>query len=120
MNLIDRDSLIRKLRSYNGEGFKIQYVVKNIIKILEAEPTVNHWIPCKERLPKENEEVLVTLNDGDMEVVEFNYKYKSFSNGVRHGNGETCWIAHNDVWYENNLYEQDVIAWQPLPKPYEE
>ena len=98
MNLIDRDSLIRKLRSYNGEGFKIQYVVKNIIKILEAEPTVNQWTPCKERLPKEHEEVYVTL---------INYT------------GER--MTSVDVFENGKFYHhsKNVIAWMPLPPKYE-
>ena len=126
MNLIDRDKLIEELKKLKGDTTNRDYWVGclrtmlQVIFCIEKQPTVNQWIPCKERLPKENEEVLVTLDDGDLEVVEFSYKYKSFSNGVRHGNGETYWIARNDVWYENNLYEQDVIAWQPLPKEYEE
>lgn len=64
------------------------------------------WIPCSERLPSEDEEVLVCDKDGTMEVCDL----ETFGRGVglkwTDKNGYECWL--------------DVIAWMPLPKPYEE
>lgn len=57
---------------------------------------VMKWIPCSERLPEENGHYLVTARwQGELIVASDDY----FSYG---------W----DDW-------DDVIAWMPLPKPYE-
>lgn len=61
----------------------------------------NGWIPCKERLPETFEPIakayLTTNEDG---MIGVSYYHHGWSNG-----------------YESVF---DVIAWQPLPEPYEE
>ena len=61
----------------------------------EDRPT---WIPCKERLPKENTEVLISL------------EWESVDIG---------WVR-NGTWMSDcvNDYEDDVVAWMPLPEPW--
>lgn len=60
----------------------------------------NGWIPCSERLPEKNTNVIACFSHGL--VTEMRYE----------GNG-----IFQDI-YE---YSADVIrAWQPLPEPYEE
>ena len=62
----------------------------------------HRWIPCSERLPEEIGTYLVTL------------EYKE------HGKGITT------LWYHGKQFGWDlrvadvVVAWQPLPQPYEE
>lgn len=56
------------------------------------------WIPCSERLPEENEEVICCFKSGVVKaLVLFNCKF--------HGKVYT---------YEKS----DIIAWQPLPEAY--
>ena len=67
------------------------------IKALEAQ----QWIPCSERLPEDEGYYLVTLGDDgfpdrDVEIV-----------------------AMQDGDWDWNPIEQ-VMAWMPLPEPYEE
>ena len=79
------------------------------------------WIPCSERLPKEDTEVLIS------------YRYKEGEGDTDHVNiditsyGTTCfggreihtlkeWRQPFDYFHAN--YE--VIAWMPLPTPYRE
>ena len=59
----------------------------------------NGWIPCKERLPEtfKAKAYLTTNEDG---MIGVSYYHHGWSNG-----------------YESVF---DVIAWQPLPEPYEE
>ena len=66
----------------------------------------NGWIPCSEKLPELRQDVLVTV------------KYTGFMG--MHG----YWIktghmeAENDWW--GDCAGGEVIAWQPLPKPFKE
>ena len=56
------------------------------------------WIPCSEGLPKENTEVLISLEWGSVDI-----------GWVRQGIWMSAYI---------NDYEGDVLAWMPLPKPW--
>ena len=64
-----------------------------------AEPKRGEWIPVDERLPEDGQGVLVTVdaNKWNIEVGSCIY-----SGGTFH----------------SKLYDLDVIAWQPLPTPY--
>ena len=70
----------------------------------EAEKYNNGWIPCSERLPEPIRPVLVTLRNW------MNDKYF-----VRVGR------FHTDHWKtDEGIVENSVVlAWQPLPQPYQ-
>jgi len=55
------------------------------------------WIPCSERLPKEEGLYLVSVKN------EHDRRYS-----------KTCWFHGDDNWFAR----QDVVAWMPLPEPY--
>ena len=57
------------------------------------------WIPCQERLPEDDNDVLVQMNDGTM-MVDFT-------------------AASSNGWFWSE-YEDEPIAWMPLPEPYRE
>ena len=65
---------------------------------VDAEPK---WIPCSERLPDDDRSKVVTLANGN---VEAGY----YSNG-------DWWCIGDSISLENPT----VIAWMPLPEPYE-
>lgn len=75
---------------------------------IKRQPKVGEWIPCSERLPEEPEEGLTDINECDEYIVMIeNAKIPTAINYA--GNGE---------WYRDG-YFYDVIAWQPLPQPFQ-
>ena len=100
---VDFDSTIQN----SLENF-LKAITNEAIEIVkqEAEQYNNGWIPCSEKLPDVRQDVLVTV------------KYTGFMG--MHG----YWIktghmeAENDWW--GDCAGGEVIAWQPLPKPFKE
>lgn len=74
------------------------------IEALEQEPMRGKWIPVTESLPEEGLTVLIFTESGDIEF------------GQRDEN-KWEWLAESiaDYWTASDY----VIAWQPLPEPYE-
>lgn len=72
------------------------------VQALEQEPK---WIPASERLPEEGLTVLILAENGHIEF------------GQRDEN-KWEWLAESISGYWTEA--EDVIAWQPLPEPYEE
>lgn len=72
---------------------------------LEQKLAEHEWIPVTERLPEEGLTVLILAESGNIEF------------GQRDEN-KWEWLAESiaDYWTE----AEEVIAWQPLPEPYEE
>ena len=97
-NYIERIARISKLSI--GESAILTDIKAHIelMPTIDAEP---HWIPCNERLPEDDRSKVVTLANGNAEV-------GYYSNG-------DWWCVGDKVTLEN----QTVIAWMPLPKPYE-
>ena len=100
---VDFDSTIQ-----NSLDNFLKAVTNEAIEIVkqEAEKYNNDWISCSEKLPDVRQDVLVTV------------KYTGFMG--MHG----YWIktghmeAENDWW--GDCAGGEVIAWQPLPKPFKE
>ena len=99
---VDFDSTIQN----SLENF-LKAITNEAIEIVkqEAEQYNNGWIPCSEKLPELRKDVLITV------------KYTGFMG--MHG----YWIktghmeAENDWW--GDCAGGEVIAWQPLPQPYQ-
>ena len=69
-------------------------------------PSADKWIPVTERLPENSKNVLVTYTSFDMQ--EGNIR-----RGILIG-----YYAQGEWFFENS--SEEVVAWMPLPKPYEE
>ena len=71
---------------------------------IEKLPSAQQWIPCSERLPEGGRVVLVTEKGGFIRHCEYaNYcDFQEFQT------------------VEEGLTVHDVIAWMPLPEPYQE
>lgn len=75
-------------------------------------PSKNGWIPVSEKLPEGSGKPLY-----DMELVTL--KEGEVCLGVYRNQENEWWTRRQqgESWYTN---KRDVIAWQPLPKPYKE
>ena len=71
-----------------------------------------HWIPCSERLPESDNEVLITVWDAEDDYVEV---YKGFYQGHEWW---TQWCHGCSKIKDEPCGENIVIAWMPLPEPY--
>ena len=70
---------------------------------LDAMEEMPQWIPCSERLPEEETDVLVCNADGDINISRGSYSTE----------------AKNEfIWYTSGWRFGKVIAWMPLPECY--
>lgn len=72
------------------------------MKIADTVPTQMKWIPCSERMPEADKDVLICTTSGFIEV--------AYNDSIGDG-----W---ND--YDGIVQKRDVLSWMPLPEPYKE
>lgn len=75
-----------------------------ILAALADLPPTLQWVPCKERLPEEDIDVLITDEDGDIDIAHYEYNQ---------------WSEDPIVEWWNSEYRTYAIAWMPLIEPYE-
>lgn len=115
MSKQDIEKALEILKGFQFETPETKYEMARIIAIQCMELQLNNgWIPCKERLPE-------VRRHKCGELIEFNIMLQG---GVVPTTG--C-INNDDTWgwmdwsnFRFNPIGVDVIAWQPLPEPYEE
>ena len=70
----------------------------------------SNWIPVTEKLPEDYQRVLITVvrYDGEknVRVAKYRSKFKTFD----------C-LENHEQW---EVGEEGLLAWQPLPEPYQE
>lgn len=91
-------------------------------RIYGAEEYKDGWIPCNERLPEESGYYLVTYHDcsngnflpkyDDIYVRRLHYQISEWFTGWNYPRNVSNRVEHD--------CHKEVIAWQPLPEPYEE
>jgi hypothetical protein len=81
---------------------KLSEAMEKLARLEDAEDTnvLSKWIPCSERLPEDNTDVIVCFYSGT--VTEMRY----WGNGIFQG------------IYEHTT--KAIVAWMPLPEPYKE
>lgn len=101
--LCENKDLISEMQSMRGFN-----VLQDAIKIVKqlAEEYNNGWIPCSERLPENNTVVLVTYITDDLGFIVYCVKYI-----------DEEWLQPD--YSEWSLDKDMVLAWQPLPTPYQ-
>lgn len=115
--MIDEKKLIESVKAYKELGLKknLHSIADVIIEIIEDFPKVGEWIPCSERLPKQDK----LLQDY---LVTFEY----YRYGIYHRMFKTIGIGTFDRLNQKFTFingqtgwrDLKVLAWQPLPELY--
>ena len=74
----------------------------DVVKVISALPSaeaVQGWIPCSERLPDVDVEVITTTDWSEILI---------------------AWLRKGGAWETDEyiLANDEILAWMPLPKPY--
>lgn len=137
--MIDEKRVIKKLQS-RIDDFVLKHpdkkaseaveTIKEFIHLLEEEAKEqgSGWISCSERLPKEYDTLMKRLK-GSQRWKSFMWEKQSetvlvtcmLENGERYVRTSRL---HDGKWYLGSEImkrkEESVIAWKPLPEPYNE
>lgn len=76
------------------------------------EKLVQQWIPCSERMPENDDDVLCWYEYH--RYGEYNRMYQT------HGIGHYCNVTHRWGGEVAEGHRCKVLAWMPLPEPYQE
>lgn len=120
-DLIDRQTAIDALYEHEYSEYCPLDEVSTILNdLLPAQPE-QQWIPCSERLPEEDTEVLISYRykDGEGDTSHVHIDITTYGQMYFGGNkvgNHKHWRAPFE-YFESNY---EVIAWMPLPEPYSE
>lgn len=98
------DEIEKILRDKNGNKLKR---ITDIVEAVEAKDL--KWIPVTKGLPKEGARVLISLKINSIRKVVKSATY--YGEGCFHSDTGDFWNIQEDI---------ELLAWQPLPKSYEE
>ena len=105
------DSYIEDAKSEGDFSYIKPFEIAKIAVQEVAEEYNGGWFPCSERLPEIGQEVIVATKNGS---VYSNIYYDYIDSNAK----EPCFHRWDDEMW--NCFMLDVIAWQPLPKPFKE
>lgn len=117
MRPIDADALIKELNKgqaepayqHHGEDWYVGMITAEELVYEQPTITLQQWRPCSERLPEEKEASYWICTDGGYQC---QVRWTEDAGFGKHGN----WRWHHMDYPQYSK----VIAWMPLPKPYQE
>ena len=88
---------------------------------IRAVPPAQQWIPCSERLPEEDVEVLITYRykEGEGDTSHADIDITTYGQMYFGGNK----VGNHKHWRQPFEYFEsnyEVVAWMSLPEPYKE
>lgn len=104
-DLIDRQALrenIEKIYKYDCQTFVVHY--PQLIDDLPSTEPEQKWIPVSERLPEDENEVIVTVCNKTGRTRDYYSAIGIYSTRLNR------WIV--------DMVSVNVIAWMPLPEPW--
>ena len=106
MRLIDADALMKEFTEFvkdsNNSDFADVPTWNDAVSLVGSMPSAQRWIPCNDRLPEGDTRVLCcTLNKKGVPNIVLGYYIPESG----------CWACGMN---------SNVVAWMPLPEPYEE
>lgn len=106
-DLISRKDVLEKLKYEMKYGAIIDQcgleIAYDIVEVLPPTEPEQKWIPVAEALPKMKEVVLITNGKGH----------------VRCGKYQGIFDNKNYRWWWKHKTLEEVLAWMPLPEPWE-
>jgi hypothetical protein len=121
--LIDKKDVLEAVKALPAE--LDAEAVQRCIEIVSNQPEVDaipQWIPCGERLPEDSGDYLVRPSDSVLE------DYSDFSKVMIMPYDADCeafgwWVERYHPislgYLDSDFNEFEVLAWMPLPIPYE-
>ena len=120
--------LQREFPDFEGEDKAIARLFPEVVTALSMaiKALEQRWIPVSERLPEEDTEVLITYcykeGEGDtshtyVDITTYGDMY--FGGNFVHDRVNGNRVKHWREPFEYFTSNYDVIAWMPLPEPYE-
>ena len=133
----EESALVSWFKERRGKTLKLNDRGINIV-ISALEKQINGgWVKCSERMPECEEEVWIQTKrgtrttamyeDGKMSVdnskwnwndIDFDYDEETDAYFIPKGWWEYKHFAPDDIY--NYAVDEEVIAWKPLPTPYQE
>lgn len=119
--MIDEKKLVGTLRQYydkvldqdisDNEKLAKHDMLPDVMSEINNQPKTDRWIPCSVRLPEINDrDLLLYVKDDDGE-----YRCEiGYYQGKEEDNGGLMFDNCIHGWVQG-----DVIAWMPLPEPYQ-
>lgn len=91
------EAIRKRIRAFGDE------ILDYVEWLIEEQPKVGEWIPCSERLPDNNENVLVWCEGYFQPWIGW------------YGDIKRSWFV---IDYDGECEKYKVIAWMPLPPAY--